>query len=44
MNLYSRGLYAPTSELKKIRKKLPFYEDLEEILAEKEFKKIFQDF
>ena len=40
------GLYAPEpAELKKIRKEIAFfYEDLEEILTEKEFKKVFQDF
>ena len=40
------GFYAPESEdLKKVRKEIAFfYEDLEEILAEKNFKKIFMDF
>ena len=40
------GLYAPEAdELKKIRKEIAFfYEDLLEILNEKEFKKVFQDF
>ena len=40
------GLYAPEAdELKKIRKEIAFfYEDLQEILNEKEFKKVFQDF
>lgn len=40
------GLYAPESaELKKIRKEIAFFhDDLEEILAEKEFKKVFKDF
>ena len=39
------GLYAPEAEeLKKIRKEIAFfYEDLEEILLEKEFKKVFID-
>jgi uncharacterized protein (TIGR02453 family) len=40
------GLYAPEAEdLKKMRKEIAyFYEDLEEILNEKDFKKEFQDF
>lgn len=40
------GFYAPESEdLKKVRKEIAFfYEDLEEILAEKNFKKTFGDF
>lgn len=40
------GLYAPEAdELKKIRKEIAFfYEDLQEILNEKEFKKVFKDF
>ncbi|MFT5252376.1 MAG: hypothetical protein ACI87N_001384 [Flavobacteriales bacterium] len=40
------GLYAPeAAELKKIRKEIAFfYEDLNEILNEKEFKKVFVDF
>lgn len=40
------GFYAPESEdLKKVRKEIAFFhEDLEEILAEKNFKKTFGDF
>ena len=40
------GLYSPeTEELKKIRKEIAFfYEDLEEVLNESEFKKVFVDF
>ena len=40
------GLYAPEAdELKKIRKEIAFfYEDLQEILNKKEFKKVFKDF
>lgn len=40
------GLYCPEAEdLKKIRREIAFfYEDLDEILANKEFKKVFGDF